>query len=57
VHLLFAAAATGYIVIGIAFQERDLIQSLGKTHADCQACVPALIAGAWLSRRRRGQAT
>jgi methanethiol S-methyltransferase len=42
-HLLFAAAATGYIVAGIAFEEHDLIQSLGSTYASYQARVPALI--------------
>jgi len=42
-HLLFAAAATGYILAGIAFEEHDLIQSLGDTYVAYRARVPALI--------------
>jgi methanethiol S-methyltransferase len=42
-HLLFAAVATGYILVGIAFEEHDLMQSLGGTYAAYRARVPALI--------------
>ena len=42
-HLLFAAAATGYILAGVAFEEHDLTQSLGGTYAAYRARVPALI--------------
>jgi protein-S-isoprenylcysteine O-methyltransferase Ste14 len=41
-HVLFAAAATGHILAGIAFEERDLIHSLGGTYAAYRARVPAL---------------
>ncbi len=42
-HLLFAAAATGYILAGIAFEEHDLTQALGGSYAAYRARVPALI--------------
>jgi protein-S-isoprenylcysteine O-methyltransferase Ste14 len=42
-HLLFAAAATAYILVGIAFEEHDLARSLGDTYTVYQARVPALI--------------
>ena len=53
-HLLFAAAATGYILAGIAFEEHDLIQSLGQTYTAYRARVPALIPRPSLRRRPAG---
>ena len=44
-RLLFAAAATGYILAGIWFEERDLVRSLGPAYAAYLASVPALIPG------------
>jgi methanethiol S-methyltransferase len=50
-HLLFAVAATGYILAGLWFEERDLVRSLGPAYASYLASVPALIPG--LRRRAR----
>jgi protein-S-isoprenylcysteine O-methyltransferase Ste14 len=53
-HVLFAASATGYILVGIAFEEHDLVQSLGGSYLTYRARVPALIPRPWRSRGSRG---
>jgi protein-S-isoprenylcysteine O-methyltransferase Ste14 len=42
-HLLFAAAASAYIAVGLRFEERDLRRHLGPVYADYAARVPALV--------------
>ena len=44
-HLLFAAASTAYIVIGIRLEERALRRHYASSYADYAARVPALIPG------------
>ncbi|HEY1487198.1 MAG TPA: NnrU family protein [Micromonosporaceae bacterium] len=42
-HLFFAVAASGYIAIGLRFEERDLQRRLGATYRDYAVRVPALV--------------
>ncbi len=42
-HLLFAAGMTVYILIGIAYEEKDLIRELGEDYRLYQERTPALI--------------
>ncbi len=42
-HLIFAASMSIYIFIGMAFEERDLIERHGKRYIDYKMRVPAII--------------
>ncbi|MDR6861758.1 isoprenylcysteine carboxylmethyltransferase family protein [Phycicoccus sp. 3266] len=44
-HLVFTLAATGYIAVGTAFEERDLRASFGTAYDAYAARVPALVPG------------
>ena len=52
-HVLFAAIATGYILAGIGFEERDLVRSLGGSYTAYRARVPALVPRLWPRRDKQ----
>jgi hypothetical protein len=51
-HLLFAAAAIGYILVGITFEAHDSRRDLGEPYRAYQRRVPALMPALWPRSRR-----
>ncbi len=55
-HVLFAVAGTGYIAIGIRFEERDLRRTFGAAYDAYAARVPGLLPRLPVRTRRRRSA-
>lgn len=45
-HLIFVVATTGYILVTIQLEERDLIRAFGQQYRECRTRVPMLVQGA-----------
>jgi protein-S-isoprenylcysteine O-methyltransferase Ste14 len=52
-HALFAGLMSAYILVGIYFEERDLVRAHGQAYRDYQARVPKLVPGACADRDAR----
>ena len=42
-HLLFAVGLTAYILVGVRFEERELVRTFGDDYVRYQASVPSLL--------------
>ena len=51
-HLVLAAAMTAYVLVGISFEERDLVRTFGDEYLRYRERVPKLIPRPWRLLRR-----
>jgi protein-S-isoprenylcysteine O-methyltransferase Ste14 len=56
-HLLFAIMTTAYILVGVQFEERDLIALFGATYQQYRHCVPMLLPRIFGRRRSEDRHT
>jgi protein-S-isoprenylcysteine O-methyltransferase Ste14 len=56
-HLIFALASTGYVAVGVRFEERDLRRTFGAPYDEYASRVPSLIPRASRPRRSPRQLT
>ena len=51
-HLLFALGMSGYILVGVCYEERDLIAAFGQKYRQYM-CVTGRFLPTWTSRLRQ----